>query len=179
MAGADAYAGLMLTRKSVVFRNEFPNAPSVRDRGVGSNPLAPTKLSKKTHRIQSAGPLGFSRRTCRFKSSQKRRSRRDLTGERAASEAKRHAEGMPQGSVEDSVGLPGARPWESVATRQRGHQDLLDLGAERGVIARSIEHGRGRQLREAERRDHRVRLPVTAGRVIRDARPTKTSGVAA
>src|SRR6266849_2357451 len=34
MADPDAYAGLMLTRKSVVFRNEFPNAPSVRDRGT-------------------------------------------------------------------------------------------------------------------------------------------------
>src|ERR1700730_8206809 len=34
MAAPDAYAGLMLTRESVVFRNEFPNAPSVRDRGT-------------------------------------------------------------------------------------------------------------------------------------------------
>jgi hypothetical protein len=34
MAGADAYAGFMLTPKSVVFRNEFPNAPSVREKGA-------------------------------------------------------------------------------------------------------------------------------------------------
>jgi hypothetical protein len=38
----------MLPRKSLVFRNEFPNAPSVRDRGAGgSNPLAPTNFPKK------------------------------------------------------------------------------------------------------------------------------------
>src|SRR5438128_4898887 len=35
---------------------------SVRDRGVGgSNPLAPTKYLRKTAKIQSGGPLGFTR----------------------------------------------------------------------------------------------------------------------
>jgi hypothetical protein len=34
MVGADAYAGLMLPRKLVVFRNEFPNAPSVWEKGA-------------------------------------------------------------------------------------------------------------------------------------------------
>ena len=58
---------------------------------------------------------------------------------------------------------------DDIARAQRGHQDLFDVGAERDVVDRSIEHGRGRQLRRAEGCDHRVRLPVAAGRVIGDA----------
>ena len=56
-----------------------------------------------------------------------------------------------------------------ISTSQRGHQHLLDVGTERGAVDRSIEHRGGRHLSRAERCDDRVRLPVTAGRVIRDA----------
>jgi hypothetical protein len=62
---------------------------------------------------------------------------------------------------------------------QRGHQDLLDVGAEGDGVDRSVEHGRRGQLRGAERGDHRVCLPMAAGRVIPNARPARASGVAA
>ena len=45
---------------------------------------------------------------------------------------------------------------DDIATLKRGHQDLLDVGAERGVVDRSIEDGRCRQLSWAERRNHGV-----------------------
>ena len=68
---------------------------------------------------------------------------------------------------------------DDIAGTQRRHQDLLDVGAERHVVDRAVEDGGRRQLRGAQRRDHRVRLPVAVGRVIGNARPTKTSRVAA
>jgi hypothetical protein len=68
---------------------------------------------------------------------------------------------------------------DDVAGSERRHQDLLDIRAKRGAVHRAIEHGRGRQLGGAQRRDHRVRLPVAAGRVIRDPRPAQAAGVAA
>jgi len=42
-----------------------------------------------------------------------------------------------------------------------------------------IEDGRGGQLRGAECRHERVRLPMAARRVIRDARAARTAGIAA
>jgi hypothetical protein len=64
-------------------------------------------------------------------------------------------------------------------TRSQGRdQDLLDIGAERGVVDRSIEDGRGGQLGRPQRRHHGVRLPVAAGRVIRDPRAARTACVA-
>jgi hypothetical protein len=68
---------------------------------------------------------------------------------------------------------------DDITWSQRGHQHLLDVGAEGGVVDWSIEHGGRGQLGGAKRRDHRVRLPVAARRVIRDARPTQAAGVAA
>ena len=59
---------------------------------------------------------------------------------------------------------------DDVPRSQCRHQDLLNVRAERGGVDRSIEDGRGGQLGRAEGRDHRVRLPVAAGRVICDAR---------
>ena len=67
---------------------------------------------------------------------------------------------------------------DHIASSQRGHEDLLDVGAERGVVDRAIEHGRCRQFRGAERRDHGMCLPMAAGRVIRDARAARAAGVA-
>lgn len=68
---------------------------------------------------------------------------------------------------------------DDIARPQHGHQDLLDIGAERVLVDRTIEHGRRGQLCGAERSDHGVRFPVAARRVIPDARAAKTPGVAA
>jgi hypothetical protein len=68
---------------------------------------------------------------------------------------------------------------DDVASPQGGDQHLLDIGAERVVIDRAIEHGRGTQLGRAEGGDDRVGLPVAAGRVIGDARALEAAGVAA
>jgi len=68
--------------------------------------------------------------------------------------------------------------YDDIAMAERGHEDLLDVGAERGVVDRAIEHGRCRQFRGAERRDHGMCLPMAAGRVIRDARAARAAGVA-
>lgn len=59
--------------------------------------------------------------------------------------------------------------YHHIARTERGHEHLLDVGEERRAINRAIKHRRGRQLRGAERRDDRVRLPMTARGVIRDA----------
>jgi hypothetical protein len=68
---------------------------------------------------------------------------------------------------------------DDVTRAQRRDQDLLHVGAERGVVDRSVEDGRGRQLSRTERGDYRVCLPMAAGRVIRDARAARTARVAA
>lgn len=68
---------------------------------------------------------------------------------------------------------------DDIPRSERRHQDLLDIGAEREGIDGAVKHGRRRQLRRAERRDHRVGLPVAAGCVIRDARASRTAGIAA
>jgi hypothetical protein len=68
---------------------------------------------------------------------------------------------------------------DDVTRSQCRHQHLFDVGEKTRTIDRPIEHGWRADTLEAERGDHRVRLPVTAGRVIRDARPAKTAGVAA
>ena len=64
-------------------------------------------------------------------------------------------------------------PWS-----QRRHEDLLDVGAERRVGDRAIEDGRRGQRGRPQRRHDRVRLPVAAGRVIRDACAPGTARVA-
>ena len=68
---------------------------------------------------------------------------------------------------------------DDVAAPERGDEDLFHVRAERDGIDRAVEHGRGGQLRRPERRDHRVRLPVTARRVIRRARPPRAARIAA
>ena len=68
---------------------------------------------------------------------------------------------------------------DDIAAAQRRHEDLLHVGAECGVVDRPIEDGRGRQLRGAQGRDDRVRLPMTARRVIPNPGPAGTAGVAA
>jgi len=68
---------------------------------------------------------------------------------------------------------------DDIALAQRGHEDLLDVGAEGGSVDRPIEDGRRGQLRRTEGRDHRVRLPMAARRVIANAGPAQAAGVAA
>jgi len=68
---------------------------------------------------------------------------------------------------------------DDIAGAQRGHQDLVDVGAERVIVDRAIEHRRRGQRRGAERRDHGVGLPVAARRVIPNPRPTQAPGIAA
>src|SRR5260370_17354870 len=60
MAGGDAYAGLMLTRKSVVFRKEFPNAPSVREKGARRTKFQAQKCRgvAQPGRASGSGPEG-------------------------------------------------------------------------------------------------------------------------
>ena len=53
-----------------------------------------------------------------------------------------------------------------ITPSQRRHQNLIDIREETRIINRPIENrGRGQAL-EPQGRHHRVRLPVTAGRVI-------------
>ncbi len=55
---------------------------------------------------------------------------------------------------------------DHVAGPQRRHEHLVEVGQKAGVVDRPIKHGgRGEAVR-AERGDHRVRLPVSAGGVI-------------
>ena len=68
---------------------------------------------------------------------------------------------------------------DDIAPAQRGHENLLDVGAECGGVDRPIEDGRRGQFRRAEGRDHRVCLPMAARRVIANARPAKAAGIAA
>ncbi len=68
---------------------------------------------------------------------------------------------------------------DDIAWTQGRHQHLLDVCAEGRGVDRAIEHGRRGQRRGAKGRDYRVRLPVAAWRVIPNARPTRTAGVAA
>lgn len=67
---------------------------------------------------------------------------------------------------------------DHIAALKRGHQDLFHIGAEGDGIDRSVEDGRGGHLRGPQGRDHRVRLPVAARRVIRSAGPPRASGIA-
>lgn len=55
---------------------------------------------------------------------------------------------------------------DDVATVQRWHQHLLDVGVERRIVDRAVEDGRRGQALKAQSRDDRVGLPVAAGRVV-------------
>jgi hypothetical protein len=68
---------------------------------------------------------------------------------------------------------------DDIAGAERRDQDLLDVREKRWIVDRSVEDGRGGEAVEAERRDDRVRLPMTAGRVIAQARAAQTAAVPA
>ena len=60
-----------------------------------------------------------------------------------------------------------------------GDQDLLDVGEERWIVDRAVEHGRGPEAVKPERGDDGVRLPMATGRVIAKAGARGTAPVAA
>jgi len=66
-----------------------------------------------------------------------------------------------------------------IARAQRRHQDLVDVGEKRRMVDRPVEHGRGPEAVEAQGRDDRVRLPMTAGRVIAEAGAAQAAAVTA
>lgn len=69
--------------------------------------------------------------------------------------------------------------YDDVAALQRRHQDLLDVGQEARIVDGAIEdRGRSQAVRPQPHND-RVRLPVTARRVIVEARAPGTPTIAA
>ena len=66
-----------------------------------------------------------------------------------------------------------------VAGAQRGHQDLVDVGEKHRMVDRPIEHRRGPEAIEAQRRHDRMRLPMAARRVITEAGATQAAAVPA
>lgn len=69
--------------------------------------------------------------------------------------------------------------YHHVARAERRHQDLLDVGEEGGVIERAVEDSGGRETLNAERRDHRVGLPMAARCVIPQPQAARAAAVAA
>lgn len=61
---------------------------------------------------------------------------------------------------------------------QRRHQDLLDVGEERGVVERTIEHGGGDEAVRGEGGDHGVHLPLAARRKVAEALAAGTAAIA-
>jgi hypothetical protein len=66
-----------------------------------------------------------------------------------------------------------------VARAQRGRQDLVDVSEKRRRVDRSVEHGWRAEAVEAQCRYYRVRLPVTAGRVVPEAGAAQAAAVPA
>ena len=68
---------------------------------------------------------------------------------------------------------------DHIARLERRRQDLLDVGEERWIVDRAVEHGRGPEAVEPERGDDGVRLPMATGCVIAEAGARGTAPVAA
>ena len=68
---------------------------------------------------------------------------------------------------------------DDVTGPQGRHEDLFDIGEKTRIIDRPIEDRRRAQALEPQGGDHRVRLPVTAGRVIPESLATRTAAVPA
>jgi hypothetical protein len=68
---------------------------------------------------------------------------------------------------------------DDVSRAQRRHQDLLDVGEERRMVDRSIEHGRGAESVASERGHDGVCLPTATRRVIAETRAAGTPAIAA
>jgi hypothetical protein len=67
---------------------------------------------------------------------------------------------------------------DDIAGLERRDQDLFDVGEKTRTIDRPIKHGWRPESLEAERRDHRMRLPVAAGGVIGEPRAARAPAVA-
>ena len=67
---------------------------------------------------------------------------------------------------------------DDIAGPQRRHEDLFDVREERRTIDGAIEDRGCAEAIEPQCRDHGVRLPVTAGRVIAHTRATRTAAIA-
>lgn len=67
---------------------------------------------------------------------------------------------------------------DDVAGPQRRHQHLLDIGQKRGIVDRAVEHGGRGEAVDAQAGDHRVGLPMAAGRVIPEPDPAGTPTIA-
>ncbi len=67
---------------------------------------------------------------------------------------------------------------DDVARAQRGHEDLFDIGEETRIVDGAVEDGRRADALEPQRRDHRMGLPVAAGRVIVEPQAPGTAAVA-
>jgi hypothetical protein len=68
---------------------------------------------------------------------------------------------------------------DDIARPQSGHQHLFDVGEKRRAIDRTIEDRWRAQPLQAKGGDHRVRLPVAAGRVVSESCAARTPPVAA
>ena len=67
---------------------------------------------------------------------------------------------------------------DDIAGSQRGNQHLFDIGEETGTIDRPIEDSGGAEARQTQGQNHGVRLPVAAGRVVRDSHAARAPAVA-
>lgn len=68
---------------------------------------------------------------------------------------------------------------DHIAGAQRGHQHLFDIGEKRCAVDRAVEHRGRRQSVQAQSGDDGVRLPMTAWRVIVQARAARAAPIAA
>ena len=66
---------------------------------------------------------------------------------------------------------------QDIAGLKRRHEHLFDIREEHGTVDRPVKDGRRVEAIEAEGGDDRMRLPMTAGRVVVEPRPTRTSTV--
>ena len=66
---------------------------------------------------------------------------------------------------------------DHVAGPERRHEHLFDVGEKRGIVEGAIEDRRRVEAVHAQRGDDRVRLPVTAGRVIAEPQAARTSPI--
>ena len=68
---------------------------------------------------------------------------------------------------------------DDIAGPERRHEYLLDVGEKRGIVDRAVEHRRRVQAIPPQRGDDRVRVPVTARRVIAEPQAARAPPVPA
>ena len=65
-----------------------------------------------------------------------------------------------------------------IAGAQRRDEDLLDVGEKRRIVERAVKDGWRVEAAHAQRRDHRVRLPVAARRVVAEPQAARAAPIA-